>query len=341
MKRYIELKVGKPMKNYKLNVILGIASGVIFILLIIFTNGWMDLIHQMKNIQIQWIIVAFGAMVSYWAFEAKTLQTIIFLIKKDFKFRQAFKVTMVGQYFNSITPFASGGQPMQLYALTKQDLGAGSAGSVLMIKFIIYQSVLTIYSLVLIFWKASFFKTRMSNLFYLIGIGFVVNASIIIFLIIFSKYRKLTHKLIITFSKILYKLRLVKDISKLEMHINDNLDQFHDNMEIVKHSGVLMFKAVFYTICQLTIIFSIPYFIYLSFGMSGASIESMIAGTAFVMMLTAFIPLPGAVGGAEGAFFMFFSLFFAANNIMAAILLWRLITFYSCIIFGFYAFMKE
>jgi len=329
------------MKNYKFNVILGIASGVIFVLLIVFTNGWMDLIHQMKNLQIEWIIVAAIAMVLYWIFEAKTLQSIVLLMKKDYKFKKAFKVTMVGQYFNSITPFASGGQPMQLYSLTKQELGAGSAGSALMIKFIIYQSVLTIYSLILIFWKANFFKTKMSNLFYLIAIGFTVNASVIIFLIIFSKYRKLTHKLITTFSNILKKFRLVKDISKLEMHINENLDQFHDNMEIVKHSKTMMAKAVIYTIFQLTIIFTIPYFIYLSFGMSGASIESMIAGTAFVMMLTAFIPLPGAVGGAEGAFFMFFSLFFAANNIMAAILLWRLITFYSCIIFGFYAFMKD
>ncbi|GCD08497.1 lysylphosphatidylglycerol synthase transmembrane domain-containing protein [Clostridium tagluense] len=329
------------MKNYKFNFILGIASGVIFILLIVFTNGWMDLIHQMKNLQIEWIIVAAIAMVLYWIFEAKTLQSIVLLMKKDYKFKKAFQVTMVGQYFNSITPFASGGQPMQLYSLTKQELGAGSAGSALMIKFIIYQSVLTVYSLVLIFWKSSFFKAKMSNLFYLIAIGFTVNASVIIFLIIFSKYRKLTHKLITTFSKILEKLRLVKDISKLEMHINDNLDQFHDNMEIVKHSKAMMAKAVIYTILQLTIIFIIPYFIYLSFGMRGASIESMIAGTAFVMMLTAFIPLPGAVGGAEGAFFMFFSLFFATNNIMAAILLWRLITFYSCIIFGFYAFMKK
>ena len=329
------------MKNYKFNLILGIASLVIFILLIIFTNGWMDLIHQMKNLQIQWITVAAMSMMFYWIFEAKTLQSVVLLMKKDYKFKSAFKVTMIGQYFNSITPFASGGQPMQLYSLTKQEVGAGKAGSALMIKFIIYQSVLTIYSLILILWKASFFKIKMSNLFYLIAIGFTVNASVILFLIIFSKYRKLTHKLITTFSKILERLRLVKDISKLEMHINDNLDQFHDNMEIVKHSKVMMAKAVFYTIFQLTIIFIIPYFIYLSFGMRGASIESMIAGTAFVMMLTAFIPLPGAVGGAEGAFFMFFSLFFASNNIMAAILLWRLITFYSCIIFGFYAFMKE
>ncbi|WP_281419312.1 hypothetical protein [Clostridium psychrophilum] len=41
------------------------------------------------------------------------------------------------------------------------------------------------------------------------------------------------------------------------------------------------------------------------------------------MMLTAFIPLPGVVGEAKGAFYMFLSLFFSSNNIMAAILLWR------------------
>lgn len=329
------------MKNYKFNFILGIASGAIFVLLIIFTNGWVDLINQLKNLQIHWIIVAAMAMVLYWTFEAKTLQSCVLLMKKDYKFKKAFKVTMIGQYFNSITPFASGGQPMQLYTLTKQELGAGSAGSALMIKFIIYQSVLTIYSLILIFWKSSFFKTKMSNLFYLIAIGFAVNSSVIICLIIFSKYRKLTHKIITALSKVLEKLRLVKDMSKLEIRINDNLEKFHDNMEIVKHSKRMMFKAVIYTIFQLTIIFVIPYFIYLSFGMRGANIGSMIAGTAFVMMLTAFIPLPGAVGGAEGAFFMFFSLFFVSNNIMAAILLWRLITFYSCIIFGFYTFMKN
>ncbi len=329
------------MKKYKFNLILGLASGGIFVLLIIFSKGWMDLIYQIKHLQIQWIFAAVMSMFLYWVFEAKTLQSVIFLVKKDYKFKEAFKVTMTGQYFNSITPFSSGGQPMQLYTLTKQGLGVGSAGSVLMIKFIIYQTILIIYSLTLILWKATFFKSKMSNLFFLIVIGFTVNASVIICLIIFSKHRRLTHKIILALSKMLNKLKLVKTISKLELRINHNLEMFHNNMEILKHSKTLLLKAVVYTTCQLTVYFIIPYFIYLSFGMKGASVGSMIAGTAFVIMLTAFIPLPGAIGGAEGAFFMFFSLFFLSNNIMVAILLWRLITFYSCIIFGVHAVIKN
>lgn len=329
------------MKKYKFNLILGIASAGIFILLIIFTHGWMDLVHQLKNLQIQWIIAAIFSMILYWVFEAKILQITVFLMKKDYKFKEAFKVTMIGQYFNSITPFASGGQPMQLYALTKQGLGAGKSGSALMIKFIMYQGILTIYSLILIFWKLDFFRRKTSNLFYLIGVGFAVHASVILCLVVFSKYRKLTHKFIMLLSKILRKFKLVKNISKLELSINDNLDQFHDNMQIAKHSKGLIFKAVIYTILQLTIYFIIPYFIYLSFGMRGASIGSMIAGTSFIMMITAVIPSPGAMGGAEGAFFICFSLFFATTNIMSGILLWRLITFYSCIVFGFYALKKN
>ena len=329
------------MKNYKFNLILGIFSAVIFILLVIFTHGWMDLIHQIKNLQVEWIIAAALSMILYWIFEAKILQCVIFLTNKDYKFKDAFRVTMIGQYFNSITPFASGGQVMQFYALTKQGLGAGSCGSALMIKFIIYQAILTVYSLILIFWKVAYFKNNTNNFYYLIGIGFAVHAGVIICLFIFSTYRKLTHTLILALSKILEKLRFVKNISTLEIRINDNLDQFHNNMEIIKHKKKLVVKASVYTILQLTVYFIIPYFIYLSFGMKGAHMGSMIAGTAFVIMLTAIVPSPGAMGGAEGAFFVFFSLFFASNNIMAALLLWRLITFYSCIVFGFYALRKS
>ncbi|WP_298844668.1 lysylphosphatidylglycerol synthase transmembrane domain-containing protein [Clostridium sp.] len=329
------------MKNYKFNLILGITSVVIFVLFIILSHGWMDLIHQMNNLQIQWILVAVMCMLLYWIFEAKILQSIVLLTKKDYKLKDAFKVTMIGQYFNSITPFSSGGQPMQFYALIKQGLGAGESGSALMIKFIVYQTILTLYSLILIFWKLDLFKRNTSNLFYLIGLGFAVHASVIISLIVFSKYRKLTHKFIIVLSKILNKLKLVKNMSKLEIRINNNLDLFHNNIEIAKHSKKLIFKVIIYTILLLTIYFIIPYFIYLSFGMEGANIGSMIAGTAFIMMITAVIPSPGAMGGAEGAFYMLFSFFFASYNIMAAILLWRLITFYSCIIFGFYFLRKN
>ena len=51
------------------------------------------------------------------------------------------------------------------------------------------------------------------------------------------------------------------------------------------------------------------------------------------MMVSAFVPLPGASGGAEGSFLMFFRTFFQ-DTITPAILLWRLITYYLNILLG-------
>jgi len=328
------------MNKTKFNLIVGLSSGIIFIVLIILTNGWSDLIHQLSHLNLIWLILGFSFMVLYWIFESKTLHVIIAYLNGKYKFTSAFKITMMGQFFNSITPFATGGQPAQLYGLTKEGIETGTAGSILMIKFIIYQSVLTIYSLILILWKTPFFTQRMSHLFYLIILGFTVNTSVIVFLIVFSSHKGLTHKFVIILSKILIKLNIVKDIEKFKKSIDDNLEQFHEDILIIKDNKILMLKSAIFTALQLTSFFTIPYCIYRSFGMNGVKISNMIAANSFVMMLASFVPLPGAIGGAEGGFYMFFSLFFSKKNIMSAILLWRLLTFYSCIIFGSFAVMN-
>ena len=64
-----------------------------------------------------------------------------------------------------------------------------------------------------------------------------------------------------------------------------------------------------------------------------ATIFTMLAAQTFVTMVSAFIPLPGSSGGAEGSFYLFFGTFFGPT-IIPAILLWRLVTYYANILFG-------
>ena len=67
--------------------------------------------------------------------------------------------------------------------------------------------------------------------------------------------------------------------------------------------------------------------------MNTASITTMVAAQVFVTMVSAFVPLPGASGGAEGSFYIFFGMFFK-SAIIPAILLWRIITYYANILVG-------
>lgn len=100
------------------------------------------------SVRLRWLVGAAGLMVVYWVLESTELH----LALKRFSPQQApcdtFRATMIGQFFNCITPFASGGQPMQALYLMKKGVALSFASCSLLIKFIVYQFVLTLYSAV-------------------------------------------------------------------------------------------------------------------------------------------------------------------------------------------------
>ncbi len=322
------------MKKSRFNLLIGLSSGIIIIAVIVLTNGLEDLIHQLTNLSIEWLWGAIICMFSYWVLEGTVLHIVTQFLYAKQRFIASFKITMIGQFFNAITPFSTGGQPAQLYVMIKDGMDAGSAGSILMIKFIVYQSVLTIYSFAVIVLKMGFFREKISHFIYFSVMGFMVNSAVIIFSILFSRSRNFTRKVLKIIFKGLRWIRIVKDHNKAEKHFEEELDNFHHNARLMRRNKKVLLQTAILTFLQLTAFFLIPYCIYRSFKMKGAAVIDMISAQAFVTMVSSFIPLPGAVGAAEGSFYLFFGLFFSATNIMSAILLWRVITFYSGIAVG-------
>ena len=97
-----------------------------------------------------WLLCGLGCMLAYWLLETRALFLVIDGLRKvsqsngrRLKPTECLRVSMVGQLFNCITPFASGGQPMQAYMLSKYGQSVGTASSALLARFIVYQFVLT------------------------------------------------------------------------------------------------------------------------------------------------------------------------------------------------------
>ena len=53
-----------------------------------------------------------------------------------------------------------------------------------------------------------------------------------------------------------------------------------------------------------------------------------------VMIMSSYVPIPGASGGMEYSFVAMFSFFVINAKLSAALLLWRLLTYYVPMIFG-------
>ncbi|BED92758.1 MAG: flippase-like domain-containing protein [Candidatus Paraimprobicoccus trichonymphae] len=316
-----------------LNALIIIISLIALVYFCLSENGFSDLIFNIKNLNIFWFIMSF---ISH--FLNITIDSIIIFIltkniKNDYKFKQALKTCAVGQFFSSITPGGVAGQPMQVYSMSKQNVSTGNSSSVLIQRFLIYQTTITIYGLIFILWKRSYFTkqiSKMTNLLMLIGLA--SHAFIIFLLLIFSLKRKFTENLINIFIKLISKLKLIKNPEKQILKIKTQLDSFHKNNSELYKNSILLLKLYLLTIVQLFCIFVIPYLIYRAFNFNQANIFDILAAQSFVMMCTSLFPMPGGAGAAEISFFAFFSNFFINNTLKPAMLLWRIITYFLTIL---------
>ena len=321
------------MKKNILNLLIISVSLVIVVMLIINTEGIHSFLKQIYELEPLWILTAIACMLLYWGAEALALEVITRFYGFKKRFRETFAVTMVGQFFNSVTPFATGGQPAQVLYLIKNGIDAANASSIIMLKFFVFQSVLTIYSFIVILFSFSSFGSNIPLLLPWTVLGLAVHASMIILTILFSYNKTLTEKILKFAFKVTKKLKFIKFDENLEMKMKDSLGSFHHNASILKKNSGLLFRTSIIAFLQLTFFFSVSYCIYRSFGLSGVGFNRLFSASVFVATVISIVPLPGATGGAESGYLLFFGPFFG-GPVVSALLIWRLITYYSCIGFG-------
>lgn len=323
------------MRNKIFNLIVVMLLASIFLFFFISSNGLNLLMIQFKTLSLIWLLSAALCIICFWIFESFIIYVITnSLHRTKHLFLKCLKIAMIGQFFSAITPFQSGGQPAQLFVMTENDIPAGFAGSILMVKFIIHQATLTFYSLLVISLEFKFFNDKIPYFISFCFLGFILNTIIIILALIFAMNDKLTNK-ILTFSlKILKKVKLFKSLDERYEHIDEELKSFHESAAFMSKNIKMCIIAFFLTFIQWTIYYSIPFCIYKSFSLNSASLWTMVSAQVFLTMFMSFIPLPGAAVGAEGGFYLIFGIFFKGDSIGPAVFMWRILTYYASIAAG-------
>ncbi len=319
-------------KNLFVIITLGLSIGILLYFLYT-TDGITAMGEIILTLKLQWLLIAVGAAVLCWISEGFALNLLCIHLYPEWRYRKSFFVGMIGLLYNAITPFSTGGQPMQIYTMRKMGMDTGKAGSIIAVKTITYQVVMVLYSLVLVAAKLRFFQTSVSNFSFVTIIGLVTNGTFIALVILFMISETTTDKIVYSVIYFLNKIKLCRHPEERYEKIHSQLEIFHDASKLMGNSFKLYVNVIAVTIVQITLNSLIPYFIYRSFNMNTASITTMVAAQVFVTMVSAFVPLPGASGGAEGSFYIFFGMFFK-SAIIPAILLWRIITYYANILVG-------
>lgn len=326
------------MKNKKISNILSITFILLVfvgLLIYMFTVDGVDNITKvLSSVNYSWLIAGIVLIVIYWLLEGLCFYVITKKIYKQQRFISSFRLAMIGRLFNNITPFSCGDQPAQLVAMKQEGKSLSDGASILLTRFIVYQLVFVIYTLIIIILKYSYFKILVSNFMYLAIIGFGINLLVVVFLASLVINEKIVFNIVKYVIELLGKFKIIKDVPGNLEKFKGIIEEFHAQIDLIKKEKFMMLKMAIYTAIEITVLYSITYIVYRAFGLNEVDYFTIISAQTLLSLVTGYMPTPGAGVAAEGGFYIVFKTFFSASTLNLSILFWRMYTFYLPIIVG-------
>ena len=162
----------------------------IIVLFLCLKDNYDAIINTLISMDIKWLIVGFICILMYWFLKTLPLYYFTKSHKKDFTYKSAIILLLRTQFVNAITPFATGGQPYQVYYLNKEGIRSSTSTSIILENFIVYQIALVFLGIVAL--TCNFFMNIFPHndlLTHLITLGFIINTLVIIvsFIVAFGK----------------------------------------------------------------------------------------------------------------------------------------------------------
>ena len=308
-----------------------ITNLIIFILLIILTFSIVfqgqdvsEIFNIIKNVKIEYIFIGIIAMCIYIMGETINIGRILKELGEKSSFIRNIRYTLIGFFFSAITPAASGGQPMEIYYMHKDNIKVAHSTLALLLHLCSFQIVSLTFGILS---AIIHFDVLKSGLIYLFILGIALNMSALALLIIGIFSKRLSAALVRGFVKLLKFFR-IKKIEEKQEKLERELASYQESAVYIKNHKLLMVKTLITTLIQMLVYYSIPYWVYLAFGYSTEKIWTLLTLQAVLYATVSGIPLPGSVGASEGGFIGIFRNVFPQAMINSAMILNRGISFY-------------
>lgn len=322
------------MKSLKVNLIVVLIFLAALVAYILIAEGPSEFIGMMNSLNYFYIALAFICTVVFWIGEALILHSYSECLAVKYKWRVSLRISMIGRFFDAVTPFGSGGQAVQGYVMIKDGMQPGYVVLIIVIKSIAYQFAIAVLSILAMIIFGPFFKSRVPNLMFFIIAGLVVNIIVLFFYCVFFIKKEKALRIIFTVVNLLKKFKLIKRHFRYKRHAHKEVTLFREGLKLVSTRPAMLIKTFIYQVIRLIFLYSVPFFMLLAIENRPSEILYVLSSQALLTMIASYVPLPGASGGTEGIGYLFFRLFFKENLVLSVVLLWRILTYYSKIVIG-------
>ena len=285
---------------------------------------------SLSSADVRYLLVVLALMLGCILIRSFILFCFAHLFTRKYHIHQAIAVDQIGEFYNAITPGASGGQIMQAYTYKKQGVQIASAVSILAMYSIVYQVVLIIFGTVSFIAKYDFISSlgyietaiKINDvplnlpIWPLTIIGFLLNVGVIAVVFLMGYWHGFHNFIMGPVIGLLAKIKIVKNPNRMRENLRIQVENFKiEFRRLSTNVPFLILVVISFTVYMLTK-FSIPFFVGRALGNqnANASFWDCIFLSNYHQMITGLIPIPGSAGVSE---FVFYNLFMNERDLTA------------------------
>ena len=267
---------------------------------------------------------------SFVFFEGANIHKILGILNYKISYLKCVKYAMAGYFFSAITPSASGGQPMQIYAMKKDDIQVSHSSITLLMELLCLQGATCLYGSAAIVMALTGVFSANHYVMLLAIVGLVLGLGMFVFLAfaIFSK--RISAMLMRVVIGLVKRLPFLSDERKtgFASATAEQFEEYAACSQVIKGNKRVLLKVFATSAAQLGFQFAIAALAYFALGQTGVSVGTLVVMQALVFLCTSFVSLPGAVGASETVFLAVFGAVYSTGLGGAAMILTRGIAFY-------------
>ena len=288
----------------------------------------------LRTLDYKFLAIAFLLQVSFWLLWALRLKVIAKTLGSDIDYGYSLITTLSSMFFAAITPSSARGEPVRVKMVADVCKSYGTASAAILIERLL-DAIFFAISLPVLVILTGFY----------VGFGFKVAGIFSLFLLSFiallytllknpKKIEKFIERLCKSFRRFL-KGRTDEIRNKM---VNEALNFRSALIDVSKSKryACIMFLL---TIVMWLLGFLIPSFILLAMHLPPYFLFSITAQV--IIVVVSLIPLtPGSSGIAEGTMAYLYSAFVPQSALGVLVAIWRTITYYTNLFFGFLVSLK-
>ncbi len=259
---------------------------------------------------------------------------------KQYRPITAVNCAVIGKYYDNVTPLGSGGQPFQMYYLSKHGVPSGPASAIPVGSLFLTQFAFFICAVVcfIVGVDESLVPLGVQITAY---IGAFLYAAVPASLLILSLRPGVGHAIVGFGVRLCTKIHLCKSPEKWLEKGKNFITNNCRNMAILFTSKRVLIVCSLFAIALVILQCSMPYFTLLLFSgsidveLSWEKWFEILRVSFFIYSAIVFAPTPGNSGAADGTFYgLFKSVLTVAGSCFTGMMIWRVFSFYGYIALG-------